>query len=380
MMLILYICLIIEIFGNMHYIKKYDTSPYIYSGSGLVILDLSEFKEGDSIYITYDSHDDTYSRLIYYNFTQDYPGWEDPNLLQGKKYSYSDGSTSYKHNVSDGWGGYRIYYTYDYHYFFEFKKPFNQNANYLLLGYDLTGYRMKSIVVDNTRFRRYIKTVIIVFSVIGGILFFVGLYFLFAFRDKICACFTCPHRSHNYSYTSPVIKEEPKSFKLVDDNSSTEMMTKKYGNTDELPEDHPDYIKPSDETPQYCPPPQDNLINKPMQPTSQNIVVETPLPQPQQDLGPIPPPIYPLPENINNNQTPPPPIPEEYPSQEIIQNNPVPPSIQETNITSGNNDNYCILQENQEQIQPQDNNDNQNPPQNVENNNPIYTGGGGIYQ
>lgn len=291
--------------------------------------------------------------------------------------------------MSDGYGGYRIYYTYDYHYFFEFQKPYNESANYLLLGYDLTGYRMDSIQVDNTRFKRYIKTVIIVFSIIGGILFFVGIYFLYAFRDKIADCFsdcfsclTCPSRSDYYSYSPPVIKEEPKSFKLAADSPSTEMISKKYDNTDELPEGHPDYIKPSDETPQYCPPPQDNLIDKPVpnvniiQPMSQNIVVDTP----QQDLGPIPPPVYPLPENINNYQTPPPAQPQEYPSQENIQNNPVPPSNQENNIPSDNNDNYCILQDNQEQIQQQDNNDNQNPPQDEENNNSVYTGGGGIYQ
>ena len=291
--------------------------------------------------------------------------------------------------MSDGYGGYRIYYTYDYHYFFEFQKPYNESANYLLLGYDLTGYRMDSIQVDNTRFKRYIKTVIIVSSIIGGILFFVGIYYLFAFRDKIADCFsdcfsclTCPSRSNYHSYSPPVIKEEPKSFKLAADSPTTEMISKKYDNTDELPEGHPDYIKPSDETPQYCPPPQDNLIDKPVpnvnivQPMSQNIVVDTP----QQDLGPIPPPVYPPPENINNYQTPPPAQPQEYPSQENIQNNPVPPSNQENNIPSDNNDNYCILQDNQEQIQQQDNNDNQNPPQNEENNNSGYTGGGGIYQ
>jgi hypothetical protein len=247
---------------------------------------------------------------------------------------------------------------------------------------------MDSIQVDNTRFKRYIKTVIIVFSIIGGILFFIGIYFLYAFRDKIADCFsdcfsclTCPSQSDYHSYSPPVIKEEPKSFKLAADSPSTEMISKKYDNTDELPEGHPDYIKPSDETPQYCPPPQDNLIDKPVpnvniiQPMSQNIVVDTP----PQDLGPIPPPVYPPPENINY-QTPPPAQPQEYPSQENIQNNPVPPSNQENNIPSDNNDNYCILQDNQEQIQQQDNNDNQNPPQNEENNNSGYTGGGGIYQ
>ncbi len=46
-----------------------------------------------------------------------------------------------------------------------------------------------------------------------------------------------------------------------------------------------------------------------MTPTSQNIVVETPNPQPQQNLGPILPQVYQL---------------QEYPSQEIVENNPNP--------------------------------------------------------
>ena len=154
----------------------------------------------------------------------------------------------------------------------------------------------------------------------------------------------------------------------------------KYNNTDELPEDHPDYIKYSDETPQYYPLPQDNLINKPMPtenkvtPNPHNTVVETPFPK--QDLGPMFPQDDSFSENNNNNYQAPPPQPEEYPSLEILQqNNHVPPSNQEPNITPDNNNNYCILQENQEQTQSQDNyNNNQNPPQNDENNNSPYNG------
>ena len=153
-------------------------------------------------------------------------------------------------------------------------------------------------------------------------------------------------------------------------------------------ENHRDYIKPSEETPQYCPPSQNNPIDKQVAtdnkvyPSSQNIVVETPNPQPQQDLGPISPPVYQFQEKINNYQTPSP-KPEEYPSQEIIENNSFPPSNQDINIPPENNDNFCLLPSNQEQTQPQDNIDNiQNPPQNVENDNngSNFTRGGGIYQ
>ena len=414
MKVIIFICLIAQFLGRIIYLKKYGVTPSIYSGDGIVALDLSEFKEGDSIYITYDTVDGEYSELIYYNFTTTYPDGKDPNLLKGRQYCYSDGYTTIKHNVSDGRGGYRIYYTYNYHYFFEFKKPINETANYLLLGYDLTGYRLSSLTVDNTRFRRYIMTVIIVCSIVGGILLIVGISFLIAKRDdlvtfftRLCSCYYCDcdcdcdcsdccgccdslcHRTHS----SQIIKKESKSFQLMEDYSSTSS-EKKYDNkvVEEKPyylsENHPDYIKPSEETPQYYPPPQNNLIDKPVAtvnvvpPISQNIVVETPIPQPQQNLGPIPPPVYQVQENINNSQTFPP-KPEEYPPQENIAINSINSSNLDINIPSENNDNISLFSSNQEQIQPRDNtNNNQNPPQNVENSNngSNFTGGGGIYQ
>ena len=405
MKVIIFICLIAQFLGRIIYLKKYKESPRISYGSGLVVLDLSGFKGGDSIYITYDTEDGKYSKLIYYNFTTTYPTWEDPNLLQGRQNCYSDGYTSIKHNVSDGWGGYRIYYTYNYHYFFEFKKPVNETANFLLLGYDLTGYHLSYLKIDNTRFRRYIKTVIIVCSIGGGILFFVGIYFLIKKKDDLasfcsrccdcdCDCSDCCDSLFHRTHSSLIIKTESKSLQLMEDSSSTSNEMK-YDNkrVEEkpycLPENHPDYIKPSEEIPQYYPPIQNNLIDKPIAtdnvipPTSLNIVVETPIPQPQQNLGPVPPPVYQVPVNINNSQTPLPPKPEEYPSQEMKENNSFPPSNQDINIPPENNDNFCLLPSNQEQIQPQDNtNNNQNPPQNVENNNNgnNFTGGGGIYQ
>ena len=420
---VLFICLITQYFGAIHYLEKYG-SKSIYSGSGLVVLDVQGFNPGDSIYITYNSYDDEYSERIYYNFTDSYPQWEDPNILQNRMECYSDGMTTIEHNVSYG-NTYRIYYTYNYHYFYEFIKP--NDTDYLLLGYDLYGYHMDYIEVENTRFRRYIMTLIIVGSIIGFILVLVGGFFLYIYFKKCCRRIReRKHEFRPFDYGSSTKKTE----KLIDNTPSTEMTNteKKYddnNNPDELPKDHPDYI--------YYPP-QENLIDKPkppeniITPSSQNITVENPIPQPQQDLGPnippvidiatpisnkepnppqeniineqVPPPIqidYPPQENIINEQVPPP-NQIEYPPQEIVQNNPIPPQNQEDypsqeivvneavpaqnepNIPQENNNNP-IPPTNQEQIPPQDNNNdnNQNPQQNEENEG-FYSGGGGIYQ
>lgn len=270
-------------------------------------------------------------------------------------------------------------------------------------------------------------TLIIVGSIIGFILVLVGGFFLYIYFKKCCRRIRERNNEFRpFDYGSSTKKTE----KLIDNTPSTEMTNteKKYddnNNPDELPKDHPDYI--------YYPP-QENLIDKPkppenvITPSSQNITVENPIPQPQQDLGPnippvidiatpisnkepnppqeniineqVPPPIqidYPPQENIINEQVPPP-NQIEYPPQEIVQNNPIPPQNQEDypsqeivvneavpaqnepNIPQENNNNP-IPPTNQEQIPPQDNNNdnNQNPQQNEENEG-FYSGGGGIYQ
>ena len=88
---------------------KYGVSSSIESGSGIVALDISGFNEGSSIYITVDSYNDKYTNRMNYNFSKDVPNYDSFNLLQDYKFTYSDGTTSYKHNVSDGHGGFKIY-------------------------------------------------------------------------------------------------------------------------------------------------------------------------------------------------------------------------------------------------------------------------------
>ena len=183
--------LISQLFGSIHHLKKYGDTPEIHksssSRSGFVILDLLDFDDGDSLYITYHTYEGTYSRSIKYLFSNDYPSTEDLSILTNKKECYSDGKTSTKHNVSTGYNTYRIYYTYDYYYYFEFTKP--NNTKYLIMGYDLSYSNAHYLEVSNTRFRRFILTLIIVGSIVGFLLVAGAIFLIFIKRDKLnCEC------------------------------------------------------------------------------------------------------------------------------------------------------------------------------------------------
>ena len=49
MKVLIFICLITQLFGAIHYMDKYGVSSSIESGSGIVALDISGFNEGSSI-------------------------------------------------------------------------------------------------------------------------------------------------------------------------------------------------------------------------------------------------------------------------------------------------------------------------------------------
>ena len=58
------------LFATIYHLKKYDDTPIIYSGSGLVILDVLDFVEGDSIYITYHTYQGKHSYSTYPSSTK----------------------------------------------------------------------------------------------------------------------------------------------------------------------------------------------------------------------------------------------------------------------------------------------------------------------
>ena len=181
-----------QLFGDIYHLKKYDDTPNIQSGSGLVVLDVLDFNEGDSIYVTYHTYQgkssySSYPDSTYYLFSNDFPTSDNQSILTNVLKCYSDGSSSTQHNESTGYDTYHIYYTYDFYYFYEFIKP--NNSKYLIMGYDLTYTNARDLEVSNTRFRRYIMTLIIVGSIVGFLLVVGAIILIYIKRDSLnCEC------------------------------------------------------------------------------------------------------------------------------------------------------------------------------------------------
>ena len=209
MKVLLFILMINNFYCLIHFIKKHEKTKKIYRSSdsyGFVILDLSQFDEGESIYITYNSYEGKIDNYIYYTFSNNYPRSYNGSLISEYLYAYSDSTTSHKHNKSNGYGGYYIYYTYDY-YYYEFLKP--SNASYLIMGYDLTYSHAIHLYVDNTFFSRGKAILIWVGSIGGVILIAVCAFLIWKYHHKIncesltsCGCCDCCNKTHSYDITS----------------------------------------------------------------------------------------------------------------------------------------------------------------------------------
>ena len=63
--------------------------------------------------------------------------------------AYSSDYKTYEMNVSDGYGGYEIYYVNDYYYYFEFEKT--NNTSLLVIEYNLRSSSATYLIFDNTR-------------------------------------------------------------------------------------------------------------------------------------------------------------------------------------------------------------------------------------
>ena len=95
---IIFLCLFGFFLCGINFIKKYKSTSKIRDNYGLVVLDLSEFAEGDPIYITYNTYEGEYSYSIYYSFTDQYPSNDSPEILTKSMSCYSDSYTSHFHN------------------------------------------------------------------------------------------------------------------------------------------------------------------------------------------------------------------------------------------------------------------------------------------
>ena len=320
-----------QLFGDIYHLKKYDDTPEIHYGSGLIVLDVLDFDEGDSIYVTYHTYQgkssySSYPDSTYYLFSNDFPTSDNQSILTNVLKCYSDGSSSTQHNESTGYDTYHIYYTYDFYYFYEFIKP--NNSKYLIMGYDLSYTNARDLEVSNTRFRRYILTLIIVGSIVGFLLVAGGIFLIYIKRDKfncdcdcdccsnitsiICCPFTfcCKRKVYSYQIGNDVHqtqvpmnptpadfanmqnenplpqKSEDKDTLLV---SSDNNINNNYNET--VPE-KPYYEQNSNQTPTYIPP-QFQVYQKPSGEENQDQNPVTPPPQPNYEANNI---------NVNNTE------------------------------------------------------------------------------
>ena len=313
-------------------LKYHKATSRIYSGSGLIALEVDKFDTDESIYVTYSSVDGNIGNYVRYEFSDTFPDEEHTPI--NRKDPYSSAETEVEHNESNGYGGYRVYYTYDYDYYYEFIKP--ENKSYLIMDYYVGN--ADYIIVDNTLWGRW-KTLIIIISVVASIIVLgVGIFLLIRYRKKIscpdfsclcdCDC-PCPWK-RNYSY-----------------NITT--------NTYNQPSEKKDLL--IDTAPDVTPAITNTELKQ----------MEVKEPVPQADYGEKP--YYEQEEQQNNNNynSNEPPV---YPNPNEV--NPPQPAY-DPNIQPPNN----IYQ----QPEPGYNGYEQNPPQNNEGyNSGNFTGGGGIYQ
>ena len=245
--------MLLELFdGSIIRLGYHKCTDAIYSTSGLVALEIDKFDTDEDIYVTYTGYNGKIVRNIKYTFMTEFP-YDEGMYLPFTNSPYSDGTTSHKHNVSDGHGGYTVYYTYDYHYYYEFKKK--ANATFLVMSYDTRGYSPRYIKIDNTYFGRYLTIIIIVSVVVGVILIGVGIFLCRKYRDSFecpsscpcsCSC-PCPWKrsySYNIASTSSNTTTSPQKenlLNIVSDNSSSNSASKNLEMKEPVPEPKEDY-------------------------------------------------------------------------------------------------------------------------------------------
>lgn len=272
---------------------KYHKCTDRLKDSGLVALELDKFSTGEDIYITVSAYNGDTLHYLDYSFEEDFPYTENM-YLSGYKDPYSTGTTSHKHNVSNGHGGYTIYYTYDHDYFYEFKKP--ENSTYLVMKYAKGS--ASYVEINNTSLGRYLTIIIIVSVVAGVILIGVGVFFFIKCRDRIecpppclsCSCCECEcpwKRTYSYNITSSsyntTAEKKENLLNITSDTSSANAVNtelKQFENKTPVPEPKEEY---AGEKPYY--------LNEEEQPPNEKTDVNI--------IQPTEPPADPNPNDIN---------------------------------------------------------------------------------
>lgn len=179
----LLLCLISCFTCSILNLKPFGQLEKIKDGYGLVVLELDKFDLGDKIYITYTASNGNISNFIYYSFTDEYPNSDQMNLSQLLN-AYEEGSNTQKHNVSNGHGGRKIYYTYDKFYYYEFEKK--TNSKYLVMRYSFSPNSIDYLTIENTRLNSSMSFIIPLCATLGGVVLIVVIILILRRRTKCC--------------------------------------------------------------------------------------------------------------------------------------------------------------------------------------------------
>lgn len=238
--ILLFILLIKNLNGGIYPLERYDSSQKIYSSDpyGFVVLDLSKFDSGDSIYITYRSHEGKLRDYVNYTFSDSYPRSYNNSLLTQYIYCYSNSTSITKENRSTD-DSYEIYYTYNYYYYYEFKKP--NDARYLVLEYDLTYSHPQYLLVNNDRYSPMQFVIILACISIGCGVFFTTILIIFAYYENKKGGYGTNYSNvnHLYDITNSNNYYEEKSKKPLDTISTSSEIHKNINAQYSEPEQKP---------------------------------------------------------------------------------------------------------------------------------------------
>ena len=218
MKFIILICLInfLHCYFYVYHLDKYGCSGFSFETNpeGIIVLNLSKFDIGDTIYITYTSYNDKHIRTLKYSFANDYSN--DPyynNLNESTDpYSEDNGEDTYNNR----WRRYTVSY---YEYYYKIIIPNNRiKTNYLLLRFDLTKTQISKFKYENTRFARHIVKIIITVSCSIGVILIVLLILAFKFRKRIKSF--CKRKDNLNSYSLDISNDSTKEIPVYPTSNS----------------------------------------------------------------------------------------------------------------------------------------------------------------
>ena len=173
MKILLLFCLIKYFLFKNYDLKRYESIIVILNDSGYIILNISNFSPGDSIYLTFKSINGEYFNFVDYTFSSSYPK-KNINLDQ-INYAYSEDYNKRENLIST-----RREILFDYFYYFEFIKSQNEQ-NYLIMDFSqLTSKNSVLLQVENTRYRR--NAVIMIVVNIIAVIIFITLLIIFIIK------------------------------------------------------------------------------------------------------------------------------------------------------------------------------------------------------